>query len=59
LLEELCAQRVVEKISMCLPEMEKNVEGVFLSNNKGKSQSFNSFGKKKFPLFHIARKILI
>ena len=29
--------------------MEENVEGVFLASNKGKNQSFKSFGKKKFP----------
>ena len=29
--------------------MEENVEGAFLASNKGKNQSFKSFGKKKFP----------
>lgn len=29
--------------------MEENVQGVFLASNKGKNQSFKSFGKKKFP----------
>lgn len=58
-MEELCGQRVNEKIPVCFPEIKENVESVFLTNNKDKRQNFNSFEKKKFSPSHIAKKILI